>query len=178
GVIISASTIDLSATSTTTNSITTDGSSKLLTSAAITTDNSATITIDGTLDATSRVAALTQVNLTDTIAAIDGDNLTGITVAGTNTSQVTLGSAAVVSGSSVDLGAATNVNVTINAGDLGASFLVGNQSYSAVDLSTDITNTTEVTVPVAAQISAGSGIVGGLDSGPSLLLSAADTTNV
>ena len=187
GATISANTIALSATSATIASITTDGTSEALDSATITTFNSATITIDGTVEAVgahSSVSAITNVNLTDTVMASDGENVSAISIAGTDTSEVVLSSAASVSGGTVDLAANTSVNVTIAAGNLANSFLEGTSTFvppsatsSEVEVTTDITNTTEVTVPTGAVITqTGSGTIG--TTGAAVALSATDNTTV
>ena len=185
GVTISASTISLLANSSTTAAIATDGVSSALTGATITTGNSATIIIDGTLDATGALKVLTGVTLNDTVHATDGANLSAVSITANNTSQVTLGSAAMVIGGSVDIGAATTVTVAVTANDLADNYLNSASTIIPADftgtwtqIATNITNTTEVTVPATAHIDAGSGIVGGGLSGPSLVLSAADSTNV
>jgi hypothetical protein len=182
GVVLTGSTITLEAQSTSTSTIT---SASTDTGAGIYTENSAQITINGHLNATGALSVLTNVNLTDHVNATTGSDLAAITVVGTNTSTVTLGAAAQVSGSSVDIGATTTINSTINAADLADSFLNSAQTIvpssatgTLVELQTDMTNTTEVVVPATAQVTAGTGVVGGGTTGPSLVLAATDSTNV
>src|SRR5580704_14000046 len=111
GVTLTASSISLSAQSTTTASIAAPVHShgvlntSDLTSATITTENTATVTLDGTLSSSGAVSVTTSVNLIDTVnaAGTDGENLTAVTVTPTDTSEVLLGSAAAISGRSVDL---------------------------------------------------------------------------
>ena len=183
GVTIAGSTISLSAQSSTTAQITTDGLSNALHTATITTENTATININGTINATGDLSVLTGVTLTDTVHAVDGANLTAVTITGIDTSKVELGAAAHLQGASVNIGATTTVNSTITADDLADSFLNSSARIipssvtgTLVQLDTSITNTTKVDVPAGAQVKAGTGAVGG--SSAALVINAADTTNV
>ena len=188
GVTISGSTIALSAQSSTTATITTDGVSGALDSATITTSNSATIVIDGELDATSTLSVLTNVHLSDTVTAVDGGNLVGnhaVSITGNNTSTVTLGTNAHLIGSSVDVGASTTVTSNLTAGDVGDNYFQAasraippSWTGALVGFATDITNVTEVIAPATAQIDAGSVTVPSSNPSASLVISAVDTTNI
>ena len=193
-VTLTASSISLSAQSTTAASIAAPvhshglfNTSDLI-SASITTENTAMVTLDGALSSSGAVSVTTSVNVTDTVnaAGTDGENLTAVTVTPTDTSEVLLGSAAAISGGSVDLGAATHVAVNITADHLADSLLSltsgiipSSVTGTLVEIQTQVTNTTKVVVPVNAAamiVQTGTGTVqGGTES---VLLSATDTTNV
>ncbi|HEY1749492.1 MAG TPA: LEPR-XLL domain-containing protein, partial [Xanthobacteraceae bacterium] len=184
---ISANTIELESSSTSTTTI---NASSTDTSATINTTNSATIGVYGTLDATGALSVLTGVTVNDQVNANDGPDLTAITIVANDTSVITLGSKASLTGSSVDIAATTNIDPAVNsvipvmvtADDLADSFLDSASTIipssvtgTLVKLQTAITNTTEVTIPATAVISAGSGTVAG--STAALVISATDTTN-
>ena len=129
-----------------------------------------------------------------------------VVINATNNSTVTLESAAQLSGSSIDIEATTDVDppatvngptpVMILADDLADSYLdptnidngptngnsdnattlAGHPVGTLVGLAVTIANTTEVVIASGAQVDAGSGEVG--SSGDSLVINAADQTNV
>ncbi len=186
-VTLSANTITLDAQASSTLSISTGSSD---TSVGIYTQNRATVEIEGTLQATgtdSSITLGTDVVVSDTVnaAGTDGESLTAITVEATDTSTVTLVSGASITADSVDITATTAVTSTITADDLAYNYLVDGAAIAGplVEITTAVDNTTEVSVPIGASITAEGGTVagtGGANQPPAatLVISATDTTDI
>ena len=147
GASITGSTISLEADASSTTA-TTDSSSANLSINSGNANLSATIDIEGSISASSTLTVTTDVVVNDSIDADNDAGLQTVTVNANDTSTVTFGSQSIVSAASIDAEAHTTVTATIEAtgvsSSIWASYLPG--GISAVEVTTNITNTTKVVV--------------------------------